>query len=752
MTRMRRWYASVIVWARWPIVLLWVIGVAATVSSLPTLTQVGGGGFGGFTRANSHAIRAEADSITHFSFPVITRVLVVQHDPHGLSAAAERAVVQRAVDLDQRKPEYANLAQAYAVPLINIGTQDLQVGHGKPGTTAVTVLGFRPEVRFDDQVRQAHDFVRYHTGPSDHVVGVTGLFAGRVAQLHYIDTHLTLLEIVTLAAVIMVVALRFRSIVAPLVTVLAAGISYLLMIHIAAWFSQSTGTPIPSDLEPLLVALLLGVVTDYTIFYLAGIQDRLGHGDDRLTAARVGTAEYTPIVLTAGLTVSATVLSLLGAKLGLFRTFGPGMAITVAIVVIVSVTFVPAMLAILGRFAYWPGRPKPLVSAEAEATFGAAGEIDPQLLDRRGRFVRFLTVKPVAVFVVVACVAGAYFAASPARHLHLELGVENSVPSNDEMRRAAVALGEGFPKGLLSPTVVLVRRPGIVGQLAQLDTLEQEIRSVPGVAAVIGPSQQAFQDKYGAVLSKDRTMARYVVLFHDFPTTYHAVQSLRGIQHRMPAMLAKARLTGVQVEYAGDTALSEEATDATTGSLRRIALIAFLVDFVLLALFLRALVAPLYLLVVNTMALAMALGITTFVFQDVLGYDGLVFYVPFAAFVLLLALGSDYNIFAVGSVWDEARGRHLRDAIALAVPRSTSAITAAGLALAVSFGLLAIVPMAPFEELGLVLCLGILIDAFIVRSLLVPALLSLFGRFSGWPGKSLVRSEEHPRDREAVTA
>jgi RND superfamily putative drug exporter len=300
--------------------------------------------------------------------------------------------------------------------------------------------------------------------------------------------------------------------------------------------------------------------------------------------------------------------------------------------------------------------------------------------------------------------------------------------------------------------VVLVRRPGVVNQLGQLDALEQELRTVPGVAAVIGPSQQAFQDKYGAVLSKDRSMARYVVLFRHFPTTYGAVQSLRAIQHRMPAMLTKARLTGVRVEYAGDTALSQEATDATTGSLERIAVVAFLVDFVLLAAFLRALIAPLYLLVANTMALAMALGITTLVFQDVLGYDGLVFYVPFAAFVLLLALGSDYNIFAVGSVWEEARGRHLRDAIALAVPRSTSAITAAGLALAASFGLLAIVPMAPFEELGLVLCLGILVDAFVVRSLLVPALLSLFGRFSGWPGKSLVRNEEHPRNREAVTA
>ncbi|MFL6136452.1 MAG: MMPL family transporter [Frankiaceae bacterium] len=752
MTKLRRWYASVVVWARWPIVLLWIAAVAATSFYLPTLTEVGGGGFGGFTQENSHAIQAEVDSLKLFTFPVITRVLVVQHDPKGLSPAVQQAAVQRALDIDQRKPQYRDLGRAYAVPLVNVGTQSLQVGHGKPGTTAVTVFGFDPNVPFDRQVDLAHQFIRGHTGPQDHVVGVTGLFAGRKAQLDYINRNLTLLEIVTLAAVIIVVGLRFRSLVAPLVTILAAGISYLLMNHIAAWFSERTGTPIPSDLEPLLIALLLGVVTDYTIFYLAGIEDRLGHGDDRLTAARVGTAEFTPIVLTAGLTVSATVLSLLAAKLGLFRTFGPGMAITVAIVVLVSVTFVPAALAILGRAAYWPGKPKALVPVEAEETFGTGGELDPAVLDWRGRLARFLTVKPVAILVVLGCLAGTWFAAQPLRHLHLELGVETSVPTHDESRRAAVALGEGFPKGLLSPTVVLVRQPGLTGKRPQLDSLEQQLRGVPGVAAVIGPSQQAYQDKYGAVLSKDRSAARYVVLFRSFPTDYGAVQSLRAIQDRMPAMLQRAKLPGVQVEYAGDTALSQEATDATTGSLRRIAIVAFAVDFLLLALFLRALIAPLYLLLANTMALLMAMGITTYVFQDVLGYDGLVFYVPFAAFVLLLALGSDYNIFAVGSVWDEARGRHLRDAIALAVPRSTSAITAAGLALALSFGLLGIVPLAPFQQLGLVLGLGILIDAFVVRSLLVPALLSLFGRFSGWPGKALERGEQHPAHQEALRA
>jgi RND superfamily putative drug exporter len=150
------------------------------------------------------------------------------------------------------------------------------------------------------------------------------------------------------------------------------------------------------------------------------------------------------------------------------------------------------------------------------------------------------------------------------------------------------------------------------------------------------------------------------------------------------------------------------------------------------------LIAPLYLLASTVLAVGAALGLTTSLFQDVLGHDGLIFYVPFAAAVLLVALGSDYTIFSVGYIWDQARHRSLRQALAVAVPRSTRAITVAGVTLAASFALAALIPLAPFYELAFIMAVGVLIDAFIVRSLLIPALISVVGRTSGWPGKRLI--------------
>jgi RND superfamily putative drug exporter len=150
-----------------------------------------------------------------------------------------------------------------------------------------------------------------------------------------------------------------------------------------------------------------------------------------------------------------------------------------------------------------------------------------------------------------------------------------------------------------------------------------------------------------------------------------------------------------------------------------------------LMVFLRGIVAPLYLLLSSALGLAAAMGLTVFVFQFVLGHDELTYYVPFAAAVLLLSLGSDYNVFVVGRIWDEAKLRPLREAIAVAAPRAAKTITIAGVVLASSFGLLAIVPLVQFREFAVVMAAGILIDALFVRSLLVPSLISLLGGPNG---------------------
>jgi RND superfamily putative drug exporter len=161
---------------------------------------------------------------------------------------------------------------------------------------------------------------------------------------------------------------------------------------------------------------------------------------------------------------------------------------------------------------------------------------------------------------------------------------------------------------------------------------------------------------------------------------------------------------------------------------------------------LRAVIAPVLLVASGALSVAAALGITTWTFQTLLGYHELTYYVPFAAGVLLVSLGSDYNVFVAGRIWQEARVRPLRDALRLAPARTTAAIRTAGITLATSFALLAIVDVRAFRELAFAMAVGILLETFIVRPLLVPALLSLFGEVSGWPGGRLARGADVAAD------
>jgi uncharacterized protein (DUF2267 family) len=270
---------------------------------------------------------------------------------------------------------------------------------------------------------------------------------------------------------------------------------------------------------------------------------------------------------------------------------------------------------------------------------------------------------------------------------------------------------------------------------AQLARLQDLVGREDGVAAVVGPRDQPRQPAPQAMLARNGGAARLAVVFDSDPLGAPAIRHLRALRDRMPALQRAAGLGGARVAFGGETALADDTVSGVLDDLARVAAVVVLVNVVLLALFMRALVAPLYLVAASILGLLASLGLTTFVFQDLLGEDDLTYYVPFAAAVLLVALGSDYNVFVAGRIWEAARRMRLREAIAVAAPQAAPAVTVAGLALAASFALLAIVPLRAFREFAFVMAVGVLIDTFVVRTLLVPALTSLFGESGWWPGR-----------------
>ena len=412
------------------------------------------------------------------------------------------------------------------------------------------------------------------------------------------------------------------------------------------------------------------------------------------------------------------------AKLGFIKTFGPGIAGAVLLAMAVAVTFIPAALAILGDRVFWPSRPGREVSPAR-----GAEELEGRPL--RSRVLRAASARPLNT--ALACVALLLAAASGLLHLRVGQTLIRGLPWGERDPSGVRAGFEGVRPRRPVADDDPGRVPGIVGRRTALLDLQRDIGELPGVALVVGPAQQPLDAQLGAVYSRTRNAVRYLIVFDADPLGAGAIRRLRVLRSRIDGLTASAGLPGARVSIAGDTALAEETVRLTGEDLRRVAPLTLLVVFGVLAIFLRALVAPLYLVASSVLALAASIGLTVFVFQDLLGYGELTYYVPFVASVLLVALGSDYNVFLAGRIWQEARTRPLREAVAVGGPRAASAITVAGLVLALSFAVLALVPVRPFRELAFLMSVGLVLDAFVVRSLLVPSLIALVGPRIAWP-------------------
>jgi RND superfamily putative drug exporter len=719
-------FAGAVVGLRFLVVLAWIAAALAVTWWLPGLGEGEPLPLGGLIPENAESAQVAQRDAQIFGVPLTTDTLVVQRDANGLSAAAQARAVARALAVSRapKDPEGIQLA----LPIAN--TLGLFPSSREHGTTAITYLYFGSEASLSDRVAEAEEYAG-QIPADDAPVGVTGPAPARDQQFREIEHALPIVEAATVLVILLVVGLTFRALGAPLLTLFAAAISFLVARGLIPWVGTRLGVEIPQEVEPLVVALTLGIVTDYAVFYLSGMRRSLLEGRSPVESARTATVRVTPIVATAGLIVVAGTASLLVGELDFFRAFGPGLALTAAVALVVSITLIPAALAILGRLAFWPG-------------YDESERADPFASPTRRSLARFVSSRPVALVIVLLCGGLLFLCATGLPGTKLAIRLISGLPTDTQEARAADAAGTGFAPGIAAPTVVVVEGSGIGQDTAGLLRLERALGDQPGVAGILGPREQQIpQAPDGLFVTQDGNAARYVVILDHDPLGAPAIDEVRALDDALPGLLRDSGLEGARAGITGQTALASDTVQAVVDTALRVGIAVLLVNFLLLALFLRALIAPLYLLAASVGSVAATLGLTKYVFQDLLGHSDLTYYVPFAAGVLLVCLGSDYNVYVVGRIWQEAARMPLREAIAFAAPRASKAIGVAGIALAASFGMLAVVPIDGFRELAFMLAVGVLIETFVVRSALIPALISLFGSSSGWPGR-LGRPEPEP--------
>lgn len=682
------------------------------MTHLPSAFESESGELGSLLPRSSSALEVESKAIKTFGLPLLSRTIVVARRSSGFSPEDLAAATRYIAATDREEGAGA----IRAVPLVD--TPGLLAAR-QSATTLLVYLYIDPSLGESDQQQLAERFaagLKRTTGAG--AAEVTGALPATRAETSVSNDFIVWVELATVLLVIGILAFYFRSVGVPLLGLVSVAIAYLCADRVLGWVAERFGITIPQEADPVIVGLIFGVLTDYLVFFVSGYRQRLEEGIDSRPAVVAVTAELLPVIFTAALMIAGATLTLLISGMSFLAAFGPAMAVAVVVAAAVAMTLVPAVLAIFGRALLWPRQPSVQRADPANDAPGRSGFRGALI----GTAVRF----PVVVTILCLVLLGA--AASGLGKLALGNPIIRGLPETTSARKGYELTATGLGPGVLGPTMLVVEEEDIVGRSGELAALESSLTEQDGVAGVVGPGTQRLPGGPGVLLAPDGDAARYVLVLDGDPDGARASAALSSVEERLPQLLERSGLGAARTGVTGDTSIATELTADTWAAFERVAPAALAVLLILLWILLRSWAAPLYLIGVSLLVVAAALGLTVYVFQDLLGYGQLAFFVPVASAILLLALGADYNVFLINRIWREADQAELKPAIRTASAEAGRAITVAGIILALSFAAVALIPIQSFREIAFAMGVGLLLDTLIARTLLIPALVSLFGR------------------------
>lgn len=545
---------------------------------------------------------------------------------------------------------------------------------------------------------------------------------------------------VALAAVLLILLLVYRSVLLPLVIIVGAVFALGLASAVVYVLADHDVVRVDGQVQGILSILVIGAATDYALLLTARFREELAGGADRFTAVRAAWRQSAGPVVASAATVALGLLALLLSDLTNNRALGPVGAIGIVCAVLSALTFLPAVLALLGRAAYWPAKPKSVAgeggsrAAKGEsagkggstATGGSAGlwQRVAALVDRAPR-----RVWAIALAGLLACAAFAPMLTS--RGVPLDEIFVNDAPSVAAQR----TLGEHFPGGSGNPAVIVTD--------ARLATaVADAARRTDGVADATPVTASGRPGGGPPLVVDDRVR---------IDATLKAAADSDAAKQTVAALREKVRA----VPGAGDTLVGgytaqQYDTQQTAADDRTLIVpVVLAIILVILALLLRSLLMPVLLVATVALNFVATLGVSALVFKYVFGMSGTDSSVPLYGFVFLVALGVDYNIFLMSRVREESLVHGVREGMLRGLTATGGVITSAGVVLAATFAALGVIPLAFLLQIAFIVAFGVLLDTLVVRSLLVPALVRDIGRTAWWPGR-LSRAEQPARTKDGA--
>lgn len=680
-------------WHPWLVIAVWLI-VAGALAMGPSIQSVTTNDASKTLPADLESKRAEALQQASFPDAKGTPVIVVFSSPETLTADQKQAIEAGEAWLSGGEEPISSARIEYS--------QD-----GK-GALIFTSLGGTPgEESFRESVKRIGEhFGDTVSGMEVRVTGPGGLITD-VYQI-FLNADVKLL-IGTVILVLVLLLIIYRSPVLPFVPLVAVGFGYFVAGGILALAARATDATLSGQATSLMVILLFGAGTDYGLLLISRYREELRRESDARAALATALAETWEAIAASGLTVTLAVLTLLFARYGDYRSFAPVLGLGVFVTLVAGLTLMPALLALLGRRAFWPRVPR-----QGDAT-------EHRTWRRVAETVAAAPRRSAAVVAAVLIVLSLGVLLYSPRFSFTEDFLKD-MPS----KQGYALLERHFPKGALAPTTVLFKAPQappdfvtgmITGTLAQ----------APGVAAAF-PTGAA---DGGRLLS-------FQVILEGDPYSKEALQQVRELRD---VAREAAAAGGAVALVGGPTAIQADTWALSNRDTLLVAAIALVVVGVILAVLLRALIAPLYLLLTNVLSYLAALGLTIVITEVLFGWERISYRIPLYMFIFLVALGSDYNIFITTRIRSEALRHGLRDGTVKAVTATGGVLTSAGIILAGTFLILLSQPVKDLAEISIGVALGVLIDTFLVRTALVPGLTLWIGPKAGWPGRRWTTNE-----------
>jgi RND superfamily putative drug exporter len=571
------------------------------------------------------------------------------------------------------------------------------------GRAAMLVVPFAgtDSARIAEEVPTVRGLVSGGDGLAVHVTGPAGIQGDLKEALGAIDLMLVL---VTMAVILVILIVVYRSPLLPFLVLLVAGVALGTTQGVIYLLAKQDVLSLGAEVQGILNVLVLGAGTDYALLLVSRYREELRRHESRFDAMRVAWRNSLGPIAASGGTVALGLLCLLISDLSLNRDLGPAGAIGIACALLAMLTLMPAVLMLLGRAAFWPRRPA--YGSDATELAGVWSRV-ARFVDRRPRI---LWIGTALGLVVMALGVVRLDATGLPQN---EMILSDSVESVDGQK----VMTEHFPGGSGSPAIVIAN----ADRLADVTTAA---RGVDGVAAVT-PYAGA---QAGAKPIVVDGLARLDVTLTDPPDSKPALATLERLRDALGAVPEADAKTG------GYTAVLVDFNDTAAADRKVIPLLLLVVGLVV-GLLLRSIVAPVLLLATVVLSYLAALGLSALVFRDVFGFSAVDATFPLHAFVFLVALGIDYNIFLMTRVREESARAGTRRGMIIGLTVTGGVITSAGVVLAATFAALAVIPLVLLVQLAFTVAFGVLLDTFVVRSLLVPALTLDVGRRMWWPGR-----------------